>query len=234
MRDSFILYTSYASKMDKLNDEQFGKVMRAVFDYQRTGEEPVFDDLLLDVCFSFIKEDLDANNEKYENVCKQRSEAGKKGGRPRKANAFEEKAKKANAFSEKQTKAKKADNDNDNDNELKEKEIPNGISKKKNQKHKHGKFKNVLLTDDQYVQLQEKFPLDYDERIEELSFGIEQYGYKYKNHLLAIIQWAKNGRGKNKTKSRDDPKYKPGDYSLDAWQRRQAEHPEDDAIYEVF
>ena len=57
-------------------------------------------------------------------------------------------------------------------------------------KHKYGEYKNVLLTDEQYNKLKEKFPNDYEERIKNLDEGIEQKGYKYKNHLLTIIKWA--------------------------------------------
>lgn len=78
-----------------------------------------------------------------------RSEAGAKGGRPRKetqeekANGFSEdelKAKKANGFSEKQTKAKKADKEEDKeeDKDL----LPNG--NKKESKKESGSFDAIL------------------------------------------------------------------------------------------
>lgn len=64
------------------------------------------------------------------------------------------------------------------------------VSKDKN-KHKYGEFKNVLLTDEEVEKLKAKFP-DWEERIETLSTGIELKGYKYKNHYLAILKWAKS------------------------------------------
>lgn len=57
-------------------------------------------------------------------------------------------------------------------------------------KHKYGEYKNVLLTDEQYNKLKEKFPNDYEDRIKKLDEGIELKGYKYKNHLLTMIKWA--------------------------------------------
>lgn len=59
-------------------------------------------------------------------------------------------------------------------------------------KHKYGTHKNVLLTDEEYTKLQEKFPNDYEDKINTLSEGLALKGYKYKSHYLAVIKWAKN------------------------------------------
>ena len=71
----------------------------------------------------------------------------------------------------------------------------------KTPKHKYGEFKNVLLTDEEYIKLQEKFPHDYSERIENMSEGIARKGYKYKSHYLAILNWAKKDKPKKETSS---------------------------------
>lgn len=68
-------------------------------------------------------------------------------------------------------------------------------------KHKYGEHNNVLLTDDEYAKLQEKFPHDYAERIETLSEGMARKGYKYKSHYLAILNWAKKDKPKKETSS---------------------------------
>lgn len=59
-----------------------------------------------------------------------------------------------------------------------------------------GTFKNVLLTLEEYTQLQRQFPDTYKEHIEKFSNGLEQYGYKYKNHYAAILQWVENDKKK--------------------------------------
>ena len=59
-------------------------------------------------------------------------------------------------------------------------------------KHKYGEHKNVLLTDEEYGKLQERFPTDYEAKINALSEGLALKGYKYKSHYLAILKWAKN------------------------------------------
>lgn len=66
-------------------------------------------------------------------------------------------------------------------------------------KHKHGTHNNVLLTDDEYLKLQERYPADYEEKINTLSEGIALKGYKYKSHYLAVIRWAENDKAKNQS-----------------------------------
>ena len=69
-------------------------------------------------------------------------------------------------------------------------------------KHKYGSEKNVLLTDDEYRKLSERFPEDYEERIENMSVGIAIHGYKYKSHYLAILKWAERDADKSAGKDR--------------------------------
>ncbi len=63
-------------------------------------------------------------------------------------------------------------------------------------KHKYGTHNNVLLTDEEYKKLQERFPDDYNEKINTLSEGLALKGYKYKSHYLAVIKWAQNEKPK--------------------------------------
>ena len=68
-------------------------------------------------------------------------------------------------------------------------------------KHKYGAFHNVLLTDDEVEKLKEQFPVDWTQRIENLSEGIERKGYKYKSHYLAILNWARRDKPKKEASS---------------------------------
>ena len=118
------MYTSYKEQVDLLNMEQRGVLLTAIMCY--AADEPLPEmDGMCQMCFSFIKGNLDRDFEKYQKTCEARREAGKKGGRP-KANGSGEKAKKANGFFEIQSKAKKPDNDNDNDNDNDLKDILSG------------------------------------------------------------------------------------------------------------
>lgn len=114
-KKAFVLYKKYAKPISMMSDEQAGILLKSIFAYE-DGNEIEIEDLAVSLLFQLIKEDLDDNNERYEEIRAKRIEAGRKGGRPRKeseseseeANGSEEKAKKANGFSEKQTEAKKA------------------------------------------------------------------------------------------------------------------------------
>lgn len=114
MKSSFVLYTDYLPQIELLSNEQRGILLTAVMRYASALELPEMDGIT-SMAFSFIKANMDKDNEKYERTVKARQEAGKSGGRP-KANSFSEKqtkAKKANGLSEKQN---NPDNDNVNDN----------------------------------------------------------------------------------------------------------------------
>ena len=56
------------------------------------------------------------------------------------------------------------------------------------EKHAHGFFANVLLTDDELQKLAEEIP-NYEEYIEKLSHYIESKGKKYKSHYATILMW---------------------------------------------
>ena len=109
-KSSFILYKDYWNHIKLLSIEQRGILLSAIMLYV-VGEELPEMDGMTQMAFSFIKEQMDRDAEKFRSTVEKRREAGKLGGRPAKANAIDEKTKKANGFSEKQTKAKKPDND---------------------------------------------------------------------------------------------------------------------------
>jgi len=77
MRDTVLLFTSLKEPVDALTDEQAGQLFKAILAYQ-TGEAVSLDGLL-NVVFLQIKQQLDYNNDKYNEMCKKRSDAGKKG-----------------------------------------------------------------------------------------------------------------------------------------------------------
>lgn len=63
------------------------------------------------------------------------------------------------------------------------------------EKHAHGFFANVLLTDDELQKLAEEIP-NYEEYIEKLSHYIESKGKKYKSHYATILMWNRKDREK--------------------------------------
>lgn len=87
-RDYFPCRYSYRSILETFSDPEVGRLFKALLKYGETGERT---DLpgKESVAFEFMAADLDRANEAYQAKCKQLSENGKKGGRP-KANGFPE------------------------------------------------------------------------------------------------------------------------------------------------
>lgn len=131
MKNSFVLYTEYAKHLTLLSMEQRGILFTAIMAYE-TGEEMPEMDGMTKMAFSFISEQLSRDKEKYESICKKRSEAGRNGGRP-KANAdaenqegiceeeenqtHSEESKKSKCFSEKANESNEKQKNPDNEDE---------------------------------------------------------------------------------------------------------------------
>lgn len=60
-----------------------------------------------------------------------------------------------------------------------------------NNKKKYGEFNNVALTDDEIEKLKNKFPNDWQQKIENLSSYLAQFNKKYKSHYATILNWAR-------------------------------------------
>lgn len=82
-KKSVLLYIERKKELALLTDAQAGKLFKAIFDYADEGTEPKFDDLAMTVLFSVFRSQIDAAAEKYADVCRRRSEYGKKGGAPK-------------------------------------------------------------------------------------------------------------------------------------------------------
>ncbi len=131
MNHTFLLYHNYKAKLDKLTDAELREIINAIFDYEMTGNEPAFSTLALEMLWSFIRDNLDRDKEKYRKTCEKNKKNGEKGGAPA-GNRNAQKQPKTtddtqnNRSVEKQAQTsettqnkrnKPIDNDNDNDNE---------------------------------------------------------------------------------------------------------------------
>lgn len=218
MKDSFILYTEQKEIIDKLTDEQAGKLIKAIYQYVKDGIIPELD-MLLEIAFIPIKQNLERNSEKWENIKQKRSEAGKIGAEIKK----QKQAKQANANFALSKQANEAvnvnvnvnGNVNVNDNENREYEgkkqtnvadtlfeakasSSDDVSSLKSQKskndtakaskHRYGEYKNVLLKDEELQALQREFT-NWEELIKYLDEYIEMKGYQAKSHYLCIRKW---------------------------------------------
>lgn len=135
-KDTFILYTEQKEVIDKLSDEQAGKLIKAIYEYVETGEMPSLDNVL-DLVIIPFKQNLDRNADKYEETKKKRSEAGKLGAEIKK----QKQAKQANANFANNKQANQAVNVNDNVNVNVNEDVL--LEKEKNKKRKS--FEDVFL-----------------------------------------------------------------------------------------
>jgi hypothetical protein len=103
-KKSFILYTDQSGVFNQLPDEIAGKLIKHIFAYVN-DENPISDDLIINIAFEPIKQSLKRDLKRYEEYVDKQSVNGAKGGRPKKANKtqitqpFFEKPKKADSVS---------------------------------------------------------------------------------------------------------------------------------------
>lgn len=113
-----IFYLSHYEVVKQMDNEQLGKLYRALFELALGNDPKIDNDIKLP--FGFIKNQMVLDIDKYNEKCLKNKENGKLGGRPKKnATEEKEKPKKANGFFENPNKNKndnKNDNENDNDN----------------------------------------------------------------------------------------------------------------------
>lgn len=209
-KKSFIMYMDQRRLINKLSDEEAGKLLKAVYEYQATGqiaELPPAADML----FGVICNQLDRDNAKWARTVERRAEAGRAGGR---AKAEGSKQMLANASKSKQMLANVADNDNDTDNvnvSVNESENDNDNESAGEPRADgppsassptptpdntkpipRGTFGNVLLTDAEMQRLKEFRPNDWEQKLAYLDGYIARTGKTYDNHLLTIITWAED------------------------------------------
>lgn len=77
-KDTFIFKKSWADALEQWSDDIKLEVYNAIISYAFTGGIPQMSQAA-GMAFSFIKNDIDVNNSKYEEVIKKRSEAGRRG-----------------------------------------------------------------------------------------------------------------------------------------------------------
>lgn len=136
-KDSFIIYNSFYPPISDLSDEQLGRLFRAIFEYNISGQILVDNDIKM--AFYFFKNQIDVDSKKYNERIERNRENGRKGGNKKAENQkVSSKSSKcyrplANASECKRNLANLADNDNDNvnDNDKKEIELSNDNPKKK-------------------------------------------------------------------------------------------------------
>ena len=81
-KKSFVMYQSWASAIEKMSDAQAGQLLKAIYALQ-DDPDATPDDPSLAFVFEIIKEKMVEDAEAYEEACRAKSEAGKKGNEAR-------------------------------------------------------------------------------------------------------------------------------------------------------
>ncbi|GEM_PF-1937608 len=89
-KKSFLLYLDQKNIFEKLPDEIAGKLIKHIFAYV-DGQDIELKDLLLDIAFEPIKQSLNRDLSKWEEIKKKKSEAGKKSAEARANNKKQQK-----------------------------------------------------------------------------------------------------------------------------------------------
>lgn len=112
---SFILHLDSLSILEKLSDEQAGKLFNAIYQYQKTGKVIELD-FALDLAFTPFLNQFLRDSEKYKKICERRREAGSSGGKQKVANASKSNQKVANLADSDSKNDSDSDSKNENDN----------------------------------------------------------------------------------------------------------------------
>ena len=81
-KKSFVLYCDLINTVEKLPDDEAGKLLKHLLNYVNDNN-PETDSLLVEIAFEHIKQQLKRDLQKYENRCKANKANGNKGGRPK-------------------------------------------------------------------------------------------------------------------------------------------------------
>lgn len=245
---AFMLYKDWEDIFQALDSsEEIGELVMALFAYAKRGESPKLSGGAK-IAFLMMRAAIERDGIAWEEMCAQRSECGKKGGRPKKsdesgntdekaeqtaasADAAEEKpqgindtAEKPKAFTETKRfseKAKKADKDKDKDKDIdidKDKDKDKAIDKdrekdagaEKSVVRSFGIHKNVMLTSEQYNELESRcrsVGLSLESYISKLSQWLFTKGRHCTDPYRIISGWLDDD---SKRKAAAKPKNKQG------------------------
>lgn len=115
MKDSFVFYLSQYEAVKDLENEQLGRLFRAIFEKQLGNEVVLENDIK--IAFNFINNQMVVDRAKYLKKCETLKNNAKKGGAPKgNKNASKQKQPKQPNREKNNLNDNEHDNDNDNDN----------------------------------------------------------------------------------------------------------------------
>ena len=214
MRESFILYTKFYTAIRTLSDEQLGRLFRAIFEYETDGTENTQPDI--GMAFTFIKNQLDVDAEKYLTACEKKAQAVKKRWDEYKdlkqkqafidMNRYLYTSNKTIDIQQHNRCLSDSDSDSENENENEnenegetESENENDLNNTLPASPGYGTYGNVILSDAEISALRRKYPKDFNKKIDKLSLYMHGTGKNYRNHMAMILKWAAEDEAKRGT-----------------------------------
>lgn len=78
MKRGFIMYHEHKEVIERLTDEEAGKILKALYAYSTGGEITTFEDRFLDLAFGVFRAMIDRDAQAYEDKCERNKAAAKK------------------------------------------------------------------------------------------------------------------------------------------------------------
>jgi len=179
-KGNFLLDDSWESLFAGLPDAAAGQLIKAAFSYHTGGDVEIEDPILCAV-FDMIKAKIDENDRNYERQCEKNKDNVRKRWN---TDVYDRIPNDTTVY---EPIRNDTDSDSDNDNELKEKST---LKSAKKEKHVHGEYKHVRLTDEEHDKLVEQYgEATTNDAIKLLDEYIEEKGTKYKSHYLTMKRW---------------------------------------------
>ena len=193
-KGSFILFTEQRAVIDKLSDEQAGRLIKAIYEYAETGVMPELDEML-DLVITPFKLSIDRNNSKWQETKQKRSEAGKLGAEAKK----QKQAKQANANFDKQSQANQAVSVSDSVSVSVSVNDSVSVNKIKKEKRKRKDFIPPTLEAVEQYAKEKQLNVDTRKFYDYFTAGnwTDSNGKEVKNWKQKMITWSSHTEKKN-------------------------------------
>jgi len=196
-KKGFILYADIIGMVNQLPNDKAGLLFKHILSYVN-DENPVSDDLIINISFEPIKASLKRDLEKYERIKERNSLNGSKGGRPKTVNPKE--PQKPSGLSGNPKKPQKADSDSDSDS-VRDKVSDSVKEEKSNSKVNRVNFIPPTIDQVKEYCLERNNNVDPERFIDHYSSNGWMVGKnKMKDWKAAIRTWEKSDLNKGQTK----------------------------------